>query len=139
MIFVPLAIGVEFLAPERHLLIFVTELRRALGSDSEDEARVLTLYEWTRDSMPTPLKLTQPSKDLFREIGIAIAARRAAPRSYALLSISQDGCLMRGNTTFRRCWWKTANMVSMPCWKRQVILAAMHHLIPLLFAWRVFA
>lgn len=66
--------------------VLSSQLRRALGSDLETEAglAVSALYEWTRDSMQTPDKYTQPSKDLFREIGIAIAARRVAILRVAL-------------------------------------------------------
>jgi hypothetical protein len=73
------------LIPERGEVLS-TQLRRALGSDLEDEARlaVSASYEWTRDSMRMPERYTQPSKELFREIGIAIAARRAAILRVAL-------------------------------------------------------
>jgi hypothetical protein len=66
--------------------VLSSQLRRALGSDLETEAgsAVSALYEWTRDYMQTPDKYTQPSKDLFREIGVAIAARRAAILRVAL-------------------------------------------------------
>jgi hypothetical protein len=66
--------------------ILSSQLRRALGSDLETEAAlaVSALYDWARDSMQAPDKYTQPSKDLFREIGIAIAARRAAVLRVAL-------------------------------------------------------
>jgi hypothetical protein len=52
--------------------------------ETEAGLAVSALYEWTRDYMQTPDKYTQPSKDLFREIGIAIAARRAAILRVAL-------------------------------------------------------
>ena len=73
------------LLPERRDVLS-TQLRRALGSDLEDEARlaVSALYEWTRDFMQMPESFTEPSKELFREIGIAIAARRAVILRVAL-------------------------------------------------------
>jgi hypothetical protein len=55
-------------------------LRRALASDLENDARmaVRALYEWTRDAMRAPNQFAMPNETLFREIGIAIAARRTA-------------------------------------------------------------
>jgi len=66
--------------------VLSSQLRRGLGSDLENEAglAVSALNEWTSDAMQMPDKHTPPGKDLFREIGIAIAARRAAILRVAL-------------------------------------------------------
>lgn len=55
-------------------------LRRALASDVENDGRIAVraLYEWTRDAMRAPNQFVIPNEALFREIGIAIAARRTA-------------------------------------------------------------
>lgn len=55
-------------------------LRRALASDLENDARVAVhaLYEWTRDAMRAPNQFVIPNEALFREVGVAIAARRTA-------------------------------------------------------------
>lgn len=58
----------------------ILRIRHALGSDDEREARsaAFALYKWTQDGMQLPDQIKLPEQDLFREIGIAIAARRTA-------------------------------------------------------------
>lgn len=58
----------------------ILRIRHGLASDSEREARsaAFALYKWTQDGMNLPDQIKLPEQDLFREIGIAIAARRTA-------------------------------------------------------------
>lgn len=60
--------------------ILADRLRRALASDLENDARIAVhaLYEWTRDAMRAPNQFVIPNEALFREVGLAIAARRTA-------------------------------------------------------------